>query len=117
MNVLEVARILSGKLMTAADNAGSCEVRGAYCSDLLSDVMANSNESDLWITLQRHVNIVAVAHLKGLSGVVIVNGREPEAETTARAEAERIPIIVTALSAFEAAGILYGLGIRGRGSA
>ena len=117
MNVLEAMEVLHGRLAAATTAARTREVGGAYSSDLLSDVMANSNEGDLWITLQRHVNIVAVAHLKGLSGVVIVNGREPEAETAARAESEGVPIICTELPAFDVAGILYGLGLRGRRTA
>ena len=53
-------------------------VNGGYASDLLSDVLANSREGDLWITLQIHENIVAVASMKGLSGIVIINNRYNE---------------------------------------
>ena len=49
------------------------EVTGGYASDLLSDVIANSRQGDLWITLQRHVNVVAVASMKDLAGVILVN--------------------------------------------
>lgn len=80
---------------------------GAYVSDLLSDVMAKGNEGDLWITLQTHLNIVAVAGVKGLSGIIIVNSRCPDQETLNRAEKEGILIAVTPLSCFEAAGRLY----------
>ncbi len=62
------------------------EVNNGYVSDLLSDVLANSNENDLWITLQIHPNIVAIADIKGLSGIVIINDREPEEETVKKAE-------------------------------
>ncbi len=44
-------------------------------SDLLSDVYAGAKEGDLWITLQLHQNIVAVAFLNNLAGIVIVGGR------------------------------------------
>lgn len=89
------------------------EVTGAYASDLLSDVMANAGDGHLWITLQTHVNIVAVAVLRNISGIILVNGRVPEENTLAKAQEEDIPILVTSLSAFEIAGRLYEMGLRG----
>jgi serine kinase of HPr protein (carbohydrate metabolism regulator) len=85
----------------------STEVTGVYVSDLLSDVMANAKEGNLWITLQIHHNIVAVAVLKDLSGIILVNNRQPEEETLKNAEQEKIPILVSTLSAFVLAGKLY----------
>jgi len=93
------------------------EVKRGYASDLLSDVLSNSKEGDLWITLQLHPNIVAVASMKGLSGIVIINAREPEEVALLKAEEENIPIIVSKLSAFELIGRLYNLGISGLGNA
>jgi len=100
------------KLGLEVKNAGgdlTNEVTGVYVSDLLSDVMANSKEGQLWVTLQVHPNIVAVATLKDLAGIILVNGREPERETLARAEEEKIPLMTTRLPAFQLAGKLYGL--------
>jgi hypothetical protein len=67
--------------------------------------------------MQKHVNVVAVAQLNGLAAIVLVNGRSPEPDTVARAEEIGIPIISTPLQAFDVIGILYSLGIRGRGTA
>ena len=52
-------------------------VEGGYVSDLLSDVIAGAQEGDLWVDLQIHQNIVAVAVLKDLAGILIVGGRNP----------------------------------------
>ncbi len=82
-------------------------VKGCYISDLLSDVMAKANEGDLWITLQTHTNIVAVSIIKGISAIVLTNGRRPEEETAKRAEKEGMPILVYPGSTFEAAGKVY----------
>jgi hypothetical protein len=89
------------------------EVTGGYASDLLSDVLAHADEGVLWVTLHIHHNIVAVAAHKGLSGIVLVQGRQPEQDTVVKAEEENIPIMVTDLSAFEFVGRLYKAGIRG----
>jgi hypothetical protein len=87
------------------------EVKGGYVSDLLSDVMANSKEGDIWVTLQVHQNIVAVAQLKEIAGIAIINNREPEPDTIEKANREGIPIMVTPLSGFELVGRLYEMGI------
>jgi len=90
------------------------EVSGGYVSDLLSDVMANSKKGDIWITLQAHPNIVAVALLKEITGIIMVNGRKPEEETVRKANEEKLPVMITDMPTFEVVGKLYNLGIRGK---
>ena len=89
------------------------EVTGGYTSDLLSDVLANCRDGNVWITLQIHPNIVAVASMKGAAAIVLINGREPAEETLERANNENIPVLVSQLPAFELIGRLYALGLRG----
>ena len=116
MQLQEIVNELGLGVRCAAHNLDK-PVSGGYASDLLSDVMANSKKDNIWITLQIHQNIVGVASLKELAGIIIVNGREPEEEALKKAEGENIPIMVTELPAFEIAGRLYQLGIRGTGNA
>lgn len=82
-------------------------VRGAYCGDLLSDVLARASPGDLWITIHRHRNIVAVATLANLAGIIITGGREPDPDTREAAEKENLPLFTTSLNSFQAAGKLY----------
>ena len=89
------------------------EVKGGYVSDLMSDVLAHADEGTLWVTLHIHQNIVAVASHKDLAGIILVQGRQPEKDTIAKAEEENVPILVSGLSAFELVGRLYKAGIRG----
>ena len=84
-------------------------VRWGFCSDLLSDVLAHAREGDLWITHQRHLNVVAVAKLKGVAGVVCVRGLEPSEEVRRAAQEEGVPLLTTQMDAFELAGRLYRL--------
>jgi hypothetical protein len=88
-------------------------VQGGYASDLLSDVIGHARKDDLWVTMQVHPNIVAVAVLKDLAGIVLVGGREPAAETLAQAVREKVPVLGTGLGTFELAGRLHGMGVRG----
>ncbi len=89
------------------------EIRGGYCGDLLSDVMANAGEGALWLTIQSHKNIVGVAVLRELAGIVLANGRMPDEDTKAKADEEGIPILVTPRTAYETAGLLFAAGIGG----
>ena len=108
MKLENIVDELSLDVKTCMEGLGN-EVTGVYVSDLLSDVMANGKEGNIWITLQIHLNIVAVAGLKNLAGIIIVGGRRLQEETLKKAEAEKVTIMTTPLQAFEAAGRLYQL--------
>lgn len=110
MILKEIVDKLNLKVMTESGKLDK-EVKGGYVSDLLSDVIANSQDGDIWVTLQNHQNVVAVASLKNICAIILVNGRCPEKETIQKAEKEGISIMVSELPAFEVAGRLYNLGI------
>ena len=112
MNLCEIVQTLKLEVK-AGDQSLSNEVAGGYASDLMSDVIANAHEGDLWVTLQTHQNTIAVASMKELAGVVLVNGREPEPETLQKAREEDVPLLVSALPAFELIGRLYDMGLSG----
>lgn len=112
MQLQEIAKELDLEAKSATETLMK-QVSGGYASDLLSDVIANSKKDDIWITLQIHENIVGVASLAELAGIIIVNGREPDEAVIKKAEEENIPILLTKLPTFEIIGKLYKLGIRG----
>jgi hypothetical protein len=89
------------------------EVLGGYVSDMLSDVMANADKDDIWVTLQIHLNIVPVASMKEIAAIIIANGRYPDGETLEKSLAEKIPILGSKMNSFQIAGKLYQLGING----
>ena len=113
MNVSEIVKSCNLQVV-CGDEALEGTVEGGYASDLLSDVMANSRKGDVWITLQVHPNIVAVAKLKEIVGIIMINGRKPEKDTIDKAQAEGLPIMTTDIPAFEIIGQLYNMGIRGK---
>jgi len=106
MLVKEVAEKLGLRILAAGQDQ---EVTSGYVSDLLSDVIANAEEGCLWITVQRHLNIVAVAQLKKLAGIVLSRGSEPDAAVLARATQEGLFVLSSADDSFTVAGKLYAL--------
>ncbi|MDD2200977.1 MAG: DRTGG domain-containing protein [Firmicutes bacterium] len=112
MTVQEIADIL-GLRCVAGGKSLEREVSSGYVSDLLSDVMGNARDSGIWVTSQVHQNVVAVALLLDLAAVVIAGGLEMNDDALAKAKAEGVPVLSTKMSAFEAVGRLYELGVRG----
>lgn len=106
MKVCELVTKLGLRVFSGEENLER-EIDGGYTSDLLSDVMGHLDEGMLWITMQTHQNVVAVATLKEASAVLIVNGAVPDEETLQKAREEGTPLLGTSLSAFEASGRIY----------
>ena len=108
MNLNAIIKKLDLTVLAGQDNC-DIDVSGGYTSDLLSDVIANSKEKNLWITLQTHQNIIAVAKLKDLAGIIIVNNREPKEDTIQKAKEENVPLLISGLMTFEVSGKLHAL--------
>ncbi len=106
MTVVEMADKLGLKTLVAGNDR---PVTGGYVSDLLSDVIANAEEGHVWITVQRHLNIIAVAQLKKVAAVLLPRGSAPDAAVLERARQEGIVLLQGDTDAFELCGRLYGL--------
>ena len=85
------------------------EVMGGYTSDLLSDVMANAGQGQVFITIQAHKNAVAVATLAGISAIVLANDRPIPEDMIAAAKEAGVAIFRSPESQFVLSGKLYVL--------
>ena len=110
MKVAEIRDRL-GLQVVAGEKGLEREALGGYCGDLLSDVMANATQGSVWITIQGHQNIIAVAVLKEMAAILLANGRVPDEESRAKADQEGIPILLSPMKSFQLAGRIYELGI------
>ena len=84
-------------------------VTGGYTSDLLSDVMGHADAGYLWITLQAHKNVIAIASLKELAAILLVKGITPDEDMQNLSNQEGIPVLGSDLQAFELSGETYAL--------
>ena len=89
------------------------EITGGYASDLLSCVMAGAKAGNIWVTLQAHPNIIAVASLIELAAVIVTEGVAPDPETIQKAQETGIPLLTTALDTYSTVVALAELGIGG----
>ncbi len=114
MNVREIAESLDLEVLTPeVELSPKTDVESAYVTDLLSDVLGHAPRGGLLITIQIHMNVIAVALHAELSGVIFASGRRPDEAVRRKAIEEGIPLFVTDRSAFDIAGRLYELGLRG----
>ncbi|MCH4157187.1 MAG: serine kinase [Acidaminococcaceae bacterium] len=89
----------------------SVEVSGGYASDLLSNAMGQAAPGQIWVTMQGHPNVAAVASLLNLAGVIIAGGASVAPETAQKAQANGVALFTTRLPAYEVCGRLYALGV------
>jgi len=116
MNLASIATELDLTDLTPQLGADA-EVAAGYASDLLSDVLANAPGGGVLVTLQVHLNVVAVASHAELAAVIFSSGREPDAEVIAKAADEDLHLYATTADTFEVVGRLYAMGVTsGRGA-
>ncbi|MGE5618526.1 MAG: DRTGG domain-containing protein [Sphingomonadaceae bacterium] len=113
--MLTVRDVLQRLEMTVVAGEGHLgrQVSGGYVGDLLSCVMANASSGDVWVTVQGHPNVAAVATLAGISAIIVAEGARIDPATVEKAEQERIPVLSCPRSAFDIVAALAGLGVRG----
>lgn len=110
MKVVDFANKL--QLDVVAKNENEIEINGVYIGDLLSIVMSKAKEKNIWITIQTHLNILAVAELLDISAIIVAENMEISKDTIAKANDIGIPLFKSKLSAYEIACKLYEMDIK-----
>lgn len=106
MTLGEVSFAVGGTVVVDVPEAtASC----AYASDLLSDVMGHSGEGSVLITIQNHLNTIAVCTLVGTEIIVVCHSREIPPDMAEAAKREGVAIVTTPLSQFAASVALSAL--------
>jgi hypothetical protein len=112
MNLKEIIDILHLEPVTTPKDYTEVTPSCGYTSDLLSCVMAGAAHKSIWVTLQAHINIVAVATLLDLSAIIITEDARPDENTIKKANEEGIDIFLTKEPTFSIVGKLWEMGLR-----
>jgi len=112
MNLSDIVTLLSPQILAAPADPRR-EVSGGYAGDLLSCVMARARAGNIWITVQAHPNVVAVASLLDLAGVIIAELAPVDAATVQKAQAEGIALFETPLTTYAVVAKLARAGLAG----
>jgi len=111
MKIREIVTLLNGKLLTG-ENKQDLELNKAYAADLLSDVLALTEERTMLITGTTSLQVIRVAELLDIPAIIFVRGKLSPRQPTESIKKLNIPIIVTSLTMFETCGLLYSKGVR-----
>jgi hypothetical protein len=100
MTAEEICSKVGGSMAVDAPGVSASSV---YVGDLLSDVMCHAGEKSVLVTIQNHLNTIAVATLVKSSVVVLCHSRSVPADMEEGAKREGVGIICTSLSQYEVA--------------
>jgi hypothetical protein len=112
MTLQELITKLNLTVLTTPRDFNTVMPQGGYVSDLLSCVIAGAEPGNVWVTLQAHMNVVAVAALRDVSVVIITENAQPEAAVIEKADQQNVILLATSEPSYEIVGKLWELGIR-----
>ena len=110
MKVSELTALLEAQNMTPGVEEDR-EVSCGYTCDLLSWVMAHGSEGMAWITVQTHMNVVAVAALAEMACVILPENIDMPQEILKKAEEEGLRVLKSPLTAYAICGRMAVQGI------
>jgi serine kinase of HPr protein (carbohydrate metabolism regulator) len=110
MKVKDIIEKLNLKLLNQNVDLNK-EISGVYSCDLLSWVMSHGSKNNIWITVQVHPNVIAVAQLLEFLCIIIPENIEVEKLTLDKAEQESIPILQSEDNAYALCSKLSDLGL------
>lgn len=112
MNLQTLIEKLQLNVLTAPRDFASIIPQGGYTSDLLSCVMAGAKNGNIWVTLQAHLNIVAVASMLDVAAIIITENAQPDAATIAKANEQNVILLSTPKASYEICGALWNMNLR-----
>ncbi len=110
MKIKDLLSLLEAKSMTPGADLEK-DVLCGYTCDLLSWVMAHGQEGMAWVTVQTHMNVIAVAVLSDMACVILPENIEMEKESLDKAAAEGMCVLSSPLSGYEICGRLHAAGV------
>lgn len=103
MTIKELKKELNLEILASEEKMDQLTVDDIYIGDMLSWVIGNAETGSVWITIQTNVNIIAVAVMVGIHGILIAENASVDSETIERAEEEGIPLLRSDLTAYQIA--------------
>ncbi len=110
MKVKDIIQELDLKVICGEDQLDR-QVQGGYIGDLLSVVMGKAKEDCVWVTVQSHINIIAVATLVDVACVIVSEGFAIDQDALDKAKEEDIILLSSKKSSYEIGAGLGKLGI------
>ena len=110
MTIKEFLNLTDAKLLNEGIDEGR-KLTCGYSCDLLSWVMSHGAAGMGWITVQTHMNVVAVASLMDMAAIIVPEGIQVEQNVVDKAAEEGIAMISSPKTAYELCGLMYKAGV------
>jgi predicted transcriptional regulator len=108
----EIKNLLDCQSLTS-ENLMDREVTYCFGADLMSDVLRFARIGSLLLTGITNNQVLQVAEIMDLKGIIFVRGKKPEKGIITEAEKRKLPLMTTDKLMFDTCGILYSNGLRG----
>ena len=106
-----LVNLLDAELLVNGKNSRKT-LRSVISSDLISDILMYIEENSLLLTGLVNPQIIRVADMIDIGGIIFVVGKEPDEEVLNMAEEKNVPVAITESTLYEASGKLYRVGLK-----
>ena len=103
-------RLLNAQAAWAGD--ADRTISGGMACDVMSLSMAHGCRDMAWVCARADMNALAVAAMTQAACLVLVQRSRVDERLIDRARRERINVLMTSMTAFEAVGRMYAAGVR-----
>jgi predicted transcriptional regulator len=112
MKISEIRDILKATVVVGEDQL-DMQVEAGGSADLMDDILAAAAKGSVLLTGVTNEQVLRTAQIAGVSAIVFVRGKKPEASFFELARTYRMPVLLTRFSLFVSSGRLYMNGLRG----
>ena len=112
MLLKDIKNLLECRSLTS-ENLLEREIEFCFGADLMSDVLRFARIGTLLLTGITNNQVLQVAEILDLRGIIFVRGKEPEKSIIEEAGKRKLPLLTTDKLLFDTCGILYSNGLRG----
>jgi len=110
VKISQIIDILQASLATTTEFKDR-EIKKAFSSDLMSDVLTLDEDSILLISGLANIQLIRTAEMADIHVVVLARGKVASSDMVELANENNIVIIQTPRSIFGASGLLYSNGL------
>ena len=114
MKLGKILEVIEGKAISRNIDLNQ-EFQMGSGADLMSDVLAFTQEGTILMTGLTNPQVVRTAEMSNVKAIVFVRGKLPPQETIALAAEKGIPLLASKYTMFETCGRLYKAGLPGCG--
>lgn len=110
MKISEIRDLIGAQLLVGDDLLES-DVNYAFCSDMMSDVLAYVKDRGVMITGLVNPQVIRTANMMDMVCIVFARGKKPTEEMIELAKECGVAVMCTDKRAFETCGLLYSAGL------